>query len=307
MEFSLALELEITDDILEKNELLKKYADFIADCAGIAGRYETHKREYDEFQTNSEFYRYLDGFTPGSEMVPSNFDQLSARINKIDKAAYTQITSDIQDFFDRYDSVMSWTIDQFDQVRMYLGDGVYRMYRDIKSGDQDLEDVLADLQECISTDVYYREADAIADIQREINSLDDRITRAYDIIARHALGKFDAMDDDYRAVKALSGGTYDALLLGMYGKLDYMNKPEFLMKSEMWPSYIGTSAAYDPYYNLKNQTHPSYQTHQFPWRFIKYTSHMQSDLEKLFIGAYLQDLTPESIANRIDGYIGEFG
>ena len=65
--------------------------------------------------------------------------------------------------------------------------------------------------------------------------------------------------------------------------LNYFQHPEYLTAHELFKTYGGTSACYDPYYNYKNIAHPSFQ--------VLYNE----KLERLQIRKY------------IDGIIGEFG
>lgn len=68
--------------------------------------------------------------------------------------------------------------------------------------------------------------------------------------------------------------------------------------------YAGTSIGKAPYYNYKNQSHPSYQLHQYIYNFAKYV-YQRFSIENLFLNA--DAVYAEELQSNISSYIDEVG
>jgi hypothetical protein len=88
--------------------------------------------------------------------------------------------------------------------------------------------------------------------------------------------------------------------------LNYFQRPEYLSAYELFKTYGGTSACYDPYYNYKNIAHPSFQVHPFLWNFVEATG-VRDIVSRSFDGLLNEKLESLQIHKYIDGMIGDFG
>lgn len=84
------------------------------------------------------------------------------------------------------------------------------------------------------------------------------------------------------------------------GSIDNQNKVE---QSFM---YIGTTAGKQPFYNIKNQTHPSYQVHPYLYNFIKSVNSAYS-IENAFRNGLVDDLIAENAQKQFNTNIGKYG
>ena len=88
--------------------------------------------------------------------------------------------------------------------------------------------------------------------------------------------------------------------------LNFFQLPEYISAYELFKTYGGTSACYDPYYNYKNIAHPSFQVHPFLWNFVEATG-VRDIVSRSFDGLLNEKLERLQIHKYIDGIIGEFG
>ena len=88
--------------------------------------------------------------------------------------------------------------------------------------------------------------------------------------------------------------------------LNYFQRPEYLSAYEIFKTYGGTSACYDPYYNYKNTAHPSFQVHPFLWNFVEAVG-VRDIVSRSFDGLLNEKLERLQIYKYIDNMIGEFG
>ena len=87
---------------------------------------------------------------------------------------------------------------------------------------------------------------------------------------------------------------------------NYFQRPEYIEKYDLFKTYGGTSACYDPYYNYKNIAHASFQVHPFLWNFVEATG-VRDIVSRAFDGLLNEKLERLEIHKHIDNIIGEFG
>lgn len=74
----------------------------------------------------------------------------------------------------------------------------------------------------------------------------------------------------------------------------------------MFLTYGGQDICYDPYYNIKNKVHSSYQIHPFLWNFVK-KIRWQELIDSGFKSKAVEELEDETNAAKLSMFIGEFG
>ena len=70
--------------------------------------------------------------------------------------------------------------------------------------------------------------------------------------------------------------------------------------------YSGTSNGGDPYVNIKNQTHSSYQIHPYLYNFVEYTN-VAYPLANTFYASFTEDYEKQLIEDKIDNIVGIYG
>ena len=71
-------------------------------------------------------------------------------------------------------------------------------------------------------------------------------------------------------------------------------------------TYGGRDFCWDPYYNIKNQTHPTYQVHPYLWNIVK-KMNGQSLLESGFKSIVVDELEDMNFSSNASKYFGDFG
>lgn len=91
-------------------------------------------------------------------------------------------------------------------------------------------------------------------------------------------------------------------------RLNFFDHDIYRKYKDMFLTYGGRRFCYDPYYNMKNVAHPSYQIHPYLWNFVK---KMNGDtlVESGFKSQSVEDLTDMNVVSwlRNAAGIGRFG
>ena len=103
---------------------------------------------------------------------------------------------------------------------------------------------------------------------------------------------------------------FDEIVKSIVDKLEYSDEYEYEYSKDLFRNYSGVpELATDPYYNLKNQTHPSYQIHPFMWNFIERYPFdtVLVQMSKHIVSLSYDVLESSNIAHTIDTLLGKFG
>lgn len=111
-------------------------------------------------------------------------------------------------------------------------------------------------------------------------------------------------------ISADMGTTKDfrSCVMDAISRLNFFDHDIYKKYKDMFLTYGGRSFCYDPYYNMKNITHPSYQIHPYLWNFVK---KMNGDtlVESGFKSRSVEDLTDMNVVSWLKSAagIGQFG
>jgi len=75
----------------------------------------------------------------------------------------------------------------------------------------------------------------------------------------------------------------------------------------MFLSYCGLSTCNAPFYNHKNQTHPTFQSHPFLYNFENKPSSRAESLALKYVNLFKDEYSYGNVSRVIDDYIGKFG
>ena len=62
---------------------------------------------------------------------------------------------------------------------------------------------------------------------------------------------------------------FDVCVKQKLSELNFFDHKIYKSWVDLFLTYGGRSFCYDPYYNMRNVTHPSYQIHPYMWNFVK--------------------------------------
>jgi hypothetical protein len=101
---------------------------------------------------------------------------------------------------------------------------------------------------------------------------------------------------------------FRSCVIDAISRLNFFDHDIYKKYKDMFLTYGGRSFCYDPYYNMKNVTHPSYQIHPYLWNFVK---KMNGDtlVESGFKSRSVEDLTDMNVVSWLKSAagIGQFG
>lgn len=92
----------------------------------------------------------------------------------------------------------------------------------------------------------------------------------------------------------------DGIHINRNGEIDNQNKVQQSF------SYMGTEIGNQPYYNNKNQTHPTYQVHPYLYNFVESMNSVYS-VENAFKNGLADDIIAENAVTQIKTNIGKYG
>ncbi len=184
----------------------------------------------------------------------------------------------------------------------------------IYSGISDvLEECIYDLSEQLEEDVNNKTEWAMRKIDELLQYYDDMfyaLQTIYYTYCGKTIGEFKTYSKFIDVFLNIDTKTWADVISEILYSIDYRDSVEYKNSKLMFEAYSGVPQfATDPYYNFKNQTHPSFQIHPFLWNIVEY-SKTHSFLE--LIGTTVTSLESKvygcgSISKYIDGVIGKFG
>ena len=306
------LNTQVSDQNFNGDNVMKKYYQILSNVNDIScNKYISAKSQYEALWT--QFNSFFDEYSRGADyklFIPSNIQSIDEYRQKKDKIALNAINDRFDDLDQQYNTLLQQFIDMCNNNEIMLYSIDERKYRYIYSGSV-LEICLDDLDDKLLVDIQTKEiiaaknANAVVD---EIQNCETVIQELYRKYFPYAIEWFDLAEynDKFNALTV----SFEQIINDIIEKLEYNDKFEYEYSKELFKNYSGlVGVATDPYYNLKNQTHPSYQIHPFMWNFIEY--HMKGNVLKnisnMIIGLDYDMLESENVIAAIDTLLGKFG
>lgn len=324
---------KISEAEFAQDVILSSYNVYLKTLTEISSTYIPIRNEYEVLW--SKFTTFLQDLEKTSDykvFKPENLFRLEDyRINK-DRTALAEIQNDLgnlvqnyQQLVTRFINICSSNIELYKSVSLKF---VYQYTGDV------LELCLNDFITCLIKDVSIKTT--IGN-----NSIDDEKHHMHDIIDVILVGalpsgieglyykyfknqmpyfdtyiKYETWISDQKIA-------FTEIIQRLKSLLEYSDYSYFGQQKIMFQNYSGIVfsnpadnqlldgelISEDPYYNHKNQTHPSYQIHPFLWYFDA-KSLVQYAIDSIatsLVNIDYADLKAEYIANALDNYIGEFG
>lgn len=283
----------------------------------------------------TEFETYLSGFSyPGSYQVfkPSNLELLYDFTVQRDAGNLNVINDWLNNQSEKYTAACNdFSVYCTEEIALMQSANSLGMFVYEYTGDV-LEECILDLRGKLIDDVGFRRQYQGMTVENEIQTyvgyLENSVVETNGVASlywkylRDRVGTY--RDSGVRVptefdrdLLAMSGRTWFDLMQDLYDELNYRDDTRYANAEKMFKTYSGVyeagdparRVAHDPYYNLKNQTHPSYQIHPFMWKFIEKHEYTDSLSKNQYVvkNLNIDDLELDRVAGKIDSYIGEFG
>ena len=263
--------------------------------------YDVTKEVFDSFWSSPSQQTFLGEYGAGRTFTEKNLLQLSTYTVGKDEDVRAGIIEQIDVFQNRNSDMISDFVQTFAPLKVYTGGGSYRKYE--YDGDMYIELMLEDANNTLDYDVLVRTSDANLSINTKIDEL---------AAIRYILEE-NLFCDRYMSANyppnwgSLSDLVLSTVISDEIDRLSFESTTEFKLAREMYDTYGGVSSAYSPWYNYKNLTHPSFQSHPFLMNFIKKNRYRSQNMSIQYAKIFSDDATTEAVAKSLDSYIGKFG
>ena len=305
---------DVSEQSFAGDAIIKSYYVILQQLNAIScNEYITAKSSYEALWT--EFENFFTDFAKDGNYrsyIPDNIYRIDEYRRKKDSIALSQINELLDEYDSQYDALQKQFIDMCNnnKIMLYSDDMTQHIY--MYNGAA-LEYCLADFIDALITDINIK--DQIA--SDEINVLIEDIRQyALDIQTLYRkyfpteLLPYSNATEYSQKFNAMSGITFTDIMYQLYDKLEYANQDEYKLSYMLFQNYSGlSSVAFDPYYNIKNQTHPSYQIHPFMWNLVEYyddTSPL-NQIANTIIQLDYDTLEANAVAQSIDNLVHTFG
>ena len=278
----LVTKLNAIDPTMIDDNSLNQLNSFVKDIVQLSGSYLPLKQHYEGIFTDSEQAQYLVNFQPNIELTLEHIQDIKNYIYKTDLANQTSILSQVNKIcvedFEALANKLNETIEYLVSI------GVHTSY----PTDTIIEKYIQQISNALIQDVVDKTEYGNIQINIRKQSLFDCINIIYSEIAQDVFTQ-NGFEQSVRA--ALS-------------RLNFFDHDIYKKWHQVFLTYGGKQQCYDPYYNIKNQTHASYQIHPFLWNLVQKAS-TDTLIERGFKAGL--NIGEDYTINGIGSYIGDFG
>lgn len=262
---------------------LSTYKRYLEIVISLSSDYQPVKEAFTGIFSNPELGMYLVNFIAVSDLTQDNINNLKRYREKTDQSNLQIIRQQINSMYQTFegllterDSIIQTLLDQNVEVTIATGTGIELHATQLEA------DLLNDVWKKITR------ANAIINKHKSI------INGYVDVISGEISSSLDSIDS-FRDV-------VDEKL----SVLNFFEHDTYKKYHQMFLTYGGRDFCYDPYYNIKNQTHPSYQIHPYLWNFVEKLD-TQTMVEAGFKSRSVDELEEDLVVQNIGNYVGEFG
>lgn len=278
----LVMKLNSIDATTINDDALNQLNSFLKEIVQLSGSYLPLKQHYEGIFTDSEQSKYLANFQPNMEMTLEHVEDLKNYTYKTDLANQIGIMDQVNKIcvtdFDALMDKLNAEIDYLTSI------GINLSY----PTDMIVEKYIEQMSNALLQDVLNKTENGNYQINTRKQNIFDCIGIIYSEIKQDIF----TQNGFVQSVKsALS-------------RLNFFDHDIYKKWHQVFLTYGGKQQCYDPYYNIKNQTHSTYQIHPFLWNLVQKAS-TDTLIERGFkAGANIGE---EYTLNGLHSYIGDFG
>lgn len=273
----------IDETFFDDDPNLVKYKGFLKQVINLSSDYQPVKEAFTSIFSSSELGSYMVNFIAVSELTQDNIDNLKRYRKKTDQSNLEIIRKEIYKMYETFNSL---TEERDSIIQALL--------------DQNVDVTIAS-----GTAIEYHVAQLKNDL---VNNVLKKIAIANTIISKHKniINSYVNVISSEVSSSLDSTEPFPDVVNQQLSILNFFEHDIYKKYHQMFLTYGGRDFCYDPYYNIKNQTHPSYQIHPYLWNFVEKLD-TQTMIESGFKSKVVDDLEEDLVAQHIAGYVGEFG
>lgn len=297
-EFGLDTGWEATDIYAKINELLSKLNsldankmddaelnnlnDFIRKIIQLSSQYLPLKTQYESIFTDSEQASYLVGFQPNMELTLEHVQDVKNYRERTDAANYIKILDQVHDLVVvRFDALM-------DKLNLAIGKIIESGLNATYPNDNTVEWYIDGLINVLTKDIVDK-------TEYGMNQININKSKIFGYIA---IMYSEIVDDIF------TKNGFEPSVKAALARLNFFDHEIYQKWKATYLTYGGKDICYDPYYNIKNQVHASYQVHPFLWNLVKKAS-TDTLIERGFKAAL--NIGDDYTIKGLETYIGDFG
>lgn len=274
----------IDETVLDRDQTIKDYRNYIKQIISLSAQYLPVKQLFDGIFTDTEQSTYLFDLIGQNDLTFENLDNIDRFRRRKDSNNLKLIKAKTKEFLvDRFNQLVTQKNDlevaiAQDDVQLKPTSGV------------NIELHVAQIQQALLDDVTSKTQRA----NYQIWLVKQRINRHIDVISSEVSS-------------SLSDMTYlDQCVSARLSVLNFFESGTYQDYQKLFMTYGGRDFCWDPYYNIKNQTHPTYQVHPYLWNVVK-KMNGQSLLESGFKSTVVDELEDMNFSSNASKYFGDFG
>lgn len=291
---------QITDSNFQSNEQIVTYNKAKAELIKVVTDFDVTLNAYTSFKKDESQINYFTDFTFLDALTPTAMSLISAYVVSKDSKNKEFIQQEIEKLNDQMSQLLQDFVSKTSDLQLYYPGATLENYQ--YDANLHIEDLIADLSTKLLLDIANRYADAYYNVQLSCNDID----KLY-IDFNCALSAYHASPDKNGPLSAVTTASMSALIEGKIDEIDFYNNQSYINDDLLLKTYGGLSDSYDPYYNHKNKTHPSFQVHPFMYNFVEKPTTRVQEISYKFARLFNEDFDKDYIRSAIDKYIGECG
>lgn len=268
--------------------LIVAYNNYIKTVINLSGQYIPVKQSYDSMFSDSSQQTYLADFRNSSNLTQEQLNLLSQYIHKKDASNLLAIQKQIANFIEVDFAAIKDQIN--DAIESLNNDNVFMLFACPNAGDNNVENQVQRLENHLVSDMSKKYEDAMTLFTQEKD---------------HVLELNDCISSEISAYLS-SNETFDSRVNARIAEMNFFESQQYKDYMQLFLTYGGKDFCYDPYYNIKNKTHASYQIHPFLWNLKK-----KLDTDTLILQSFnakaVQDLIDDNDVDALKAYIGDYG
>ena len=291
---------KISDSDFQSNAQIITYNKAKADIIKVVSDFDVTKSSYETFKKDENQLKYFTNFTFLDALTPTAMSLISAYVVDKDSKSQAAILQQTASLNDQMTQILQDFTAKTSDLMLYYQGGILDKY--VYDVNLHFEDILHDLTVKLLLDISNRKADAYYKVQL---SCDD-INKIY-IDFNCALSDYHSSPDENGPLSDVTTTSISTLVEAKLSAIDFYNNQSYINNELLLKTYGGLSDSYDPYYNHKNKTHPSFQLHPFMYNFVEKPASRVQDISYQFANLFDPDLDRKGISAVIDKYIGKCG
>lgn len=273
----------VDETFFDNDSNILKYKGFLKQVISLSSDYQPVKEAFTGIFSNQELGMYLVNFIAVSDLTQDNIDNLKRYRRKTDQSNLQSIRQQINSMYQTFegllterDSIIQSLLDQNVEVTIATGTAI--------------ELHAAQLEADLLNDVWKKITRANAIINKHKSIINGYV----DVISGEISSSLDSID------------SFPDVVDEQLSVLNFFEHDIYKKYHQMFLTYGGRDFCYDPYYNIKNQTHPSYQIHPYLWNFVEKLD-TQTMIEAGFKSRSVDELEEDLVVQNIGSYVGELG